>query len=118
MSSGIAAEAGEALAIHHEHRLRDFVRRIASPRRRCRPRLTERRTDAVKWRLNRLERRLAEQPMFGLLDQDPGALDAPGPQLARCAGLASGLRGGLRCSAVWAPNLVNRSTRPSVSISF
>ena len=66
----VAAEAAEALAIHHEHRLRDFreAHRLASST--LRPGLTERRTDAVKWRLNRLERRLAEQPALGLLDQE------------------------------------------------
>jgi uncharacterized protein len=58
----VAAEAAEALAIHHEHRLRDFreAHRLASAT--LGQGLTERRTDAVKWRLNRLERRLAEQP--------------------------------------------------------
>jgi hypothetical protein len=66
----LAGEAAEALAIHHEHRLRDFreAHRLASST--LRQGLTPRRTDAVKWRLNRLERRLAEQPSFGLLDQD------------------------------------------------
>jgi hypothetical protein len=66
----VAGEAAEALAIHHEHRLRDFreAHRLAAST--LRPGLTERRTDAVKWRLNRLERRLAEQPSFGLLDQE------------------------------------------------
>jgi uncharacterized protein YprB with RNaseH-like and TPR domain len=66
----VAGEAAEALAIYHEHRLRDFreAHRLASST--LRAGLTPRRTDAVKWRLNRLERRLAEQPSFGLLDQD------------------------------------------------
>jgi uncharacterized protein YprB with RNaseH-like and TPR domain len=68
--TSVAAEAAEALAIHHEHRLHDFreAHRLASST--LGAGLTERRTDAVKWRLNRLERRLAEQPAFGLLDQD------------------------------------------------
>ena len=70
----VAVEAAEALAIHHEHRLRDFreAHRLASAT--LGPGLTERRTDAVKWRLNRLERRLAEQPSFGLLDQETGGM--------------------------------------------
>jgi hypothetical protein len=66
----VAAEAAEALAIHHEHRLRDYreAHRLASST--LGVELTVRRSDAVKWRLNRLERRLAEQPSFGLLDQE------------------------------------------------
>ena len=68
--TAVVAEAAEALAVHHEHRLHDFrgAHRLALST--LGTGLTDRRTDAVKWRLNRLERRLAEQPALGLLDQE------------------------------------------------
>ena len=57
----IAAEATEALAIHHEHRLRDFelarsfaLRSLESIKEARRPA----RTEAVKHRLGRLDRKL------------------------------------------------------------
>jgi uncharacterized protein YprB with RNaseH-like and TPR domain len=62
--AAIAAEATEALAIHHEHRLRDFelarsfaLRSLESIKEERRPA----RTEAVKHRLGRLDRKLNEE---------------------------------------------------------
>lgn len=64
----IACEAREALAIHAEHRLKDpeIAHRFAAAT--LIPGLTGRRTDAVRWRLSRLEKKIARNLTPCLLD--------------------------------------------------
>jgi uncharacterized protein YprB with RNaseH-like and TPR domain len=62
----IAAEAAEALAIHHEHRLRDFTTARSFALRSLSEGSRSRWSDAVRHRLDRLERKL-ERPTEPLL---------------------------------------------------
>jgi len=66
----IAAEAAEALAVHHEHRVKDLdsARRFAA---RLAP-VTVRQTHAVEWRLSRLDRKLAARSAAGLFETMEG----------------------------------------------
>jgi uncharacterized protein YprB with RNaseH-like and TPR domain len=64
----VAAEATEALAIHAEHRLKDLESAHQFASATLTRSLTSRHTQAVHWRLSRLERKLAGRPAAPAFD--------------------------------------------------
>jgi uncharacterized protein YprB with RNaseH-like and TPR domain len=69
----VFAEATEALAIHHEHRVRDLAGAHQYATATLVDGLPARRADAVRWRLSRLEKKLGRQAESGQLESLFGA---------------------------------------------
>src|SRR5262249_9868691 len=67
----LASEATEALATHSEHRLKDLASAHHFATATLSPDLGARRREAVRWRLSRIERKIARQPELRLFSEPP-----------------------------------------------